>query len=311
MARIAQSITDLIAGTPLIDISPLAPESGARILAKLEFFNPGASVKDRLAFALIDDAETKGLLKPGGTIVEATSGNTGIGLAMVAAAKGYQLLIFMPESMSIERRNIIKAFGAQLILTPATEGMGGAVRRAEEYATQNPEVFVAHQFENQANVQMHIRTTGPEIWNDTDGKVDIFVAGVGTGGTITGVSAYLKQQNPALCAVAVEPTESPVLAGGKAAPHRIQGIGAGFIPAVVRPELIDEIFHVNIDQSLETARTLTRQTGIFSGISSGANIYAALQLAARPENQGKTIVAIICDTGERYLSTPLYQFEQE
>jgi cysteine synthase A len=309
--KVANSVADLVGGTPLVRLNKLTEGLEANVFAKLEYFNPGASVKDRLGFALITDAEERGILTPESTIIEPTSGNTGIGLAMIAAVKGYRLIVTMPESMSKERRNLLKAYGAEIVLTQAPLGMKGAVAKAEELAKEIPNSFLPQQFKNQANVEMHKRTTANEIWDDTDGSVDIFVAGVGTGGTITGVSEVLKQRKPELHSVAVEPKESPVLAGGQPGPHKIQGIGAGFIPDIVKTDLIDEVFHVNIDQSLQTAKALAKSEGILSGISSGANVYAALELAKKPENKGKNIVVIICDTGERYLSTPLYNFEEE
>jgi cysteine synthase A len=309
--KIANNVAELVGGTPLVKINKLNEEGVANVYAKLEYFNPGASVKDRLGFALIADAEERGVLTPDSTIIEPTSGNTGIGLAMIAAVKGYRLIVTMPESMSKERRNLLKAYGAEIVLTQAALGMKGAVAKAEELASEIPNSFLPQQFKNQANVEMHKRTTANEIWDDTDGQVDIFVAGVGTGGTITGVAEVLKQRNEQLQAIAVEPQESPVLAGGKPGPHKIQGIGAGFIPEIVQTDLIDEVFAVNIDQALATAKELAKSEGILAGISSGANIYAALEVAKRPENKGKNIVVIVCDTGERYLSTPLYNFEEE
>lgn len=309
--KIANTVADLVGGTPLVRLNRLTQGLQANVFAKLEYFNPGASVKDRLGYALITDAEERGILKPGSVIIEPTSGNTGIGLAMIAAVKGYRLVVTMPESMSRERRNLLKAYGAEIVLTPASQGMKGAVARAEQLAAETPNSFLPQQFKNMANVAMHKRTTANEIWDDTDGTVDMLVAGVGTGGTITGVAEVIKQRKPSFQAIAVEPQESPVLAGGQAGPHRIQGIGAGFVPEIVNRDLIDEVVHVNIDQALHMALRLAREEGILSGISSGANVHAALQVAARPENRGKNIVVIICDTGERYLSTPLYNFEEE
>lgn len=309
--KIANNVAELVGGTPLVKLNQIADGTVANVYAKLEYFNPGASVKDRLGFALITDAEERGVLNAETTIIEPTSGNTGIGLAMIAAVKGYKLIVTMPESMSKERRNLLKAYGAEIVLTQAALGMKGAVAKAEELAQEIPNSFLPQQFKNQANVEMHKRTTANEIWDDTEGQVDIFVAGVGTGGTITGVAEVLKQRKSELQAIAVEPQESPVLAGGKPGPHKIQGIGAGFIPEIVQTDLIDEVFAVNIEQSLATAKDLAKKEGILAGISSGANIYAALEIAKRPENKGKNIVVIVCDTGERYLSTPLYNFEEE
>lgn len=309
--KIANNVAELVGGTPLVKLNKIADGTVANVYAKLEYFNPGASVKDRLGFALITDAEERGVLNAETTIIEPTSGNTGIGLAMIAAVKGYKLIVTMPESMSKERRNLLKAYGAEIVLTQAALGMKGAVAKAEELAQEIPNSFLPQQFKNQANVEMHKRTTANEIWDDTEGQVDIFIAGVGTGGTITGVAEVLKQRKSELQAIAVEPQESPVLAGGKPGPHKIQGIGAGFIPEIVQTELINEVVAVNIDQSLATAKDLATKEGILAGISSGANVYAALEVAKRPENKGKNIVVIVCDTGERYLSTPLYNFEEE
>ena len=309
--KIANNVADLVGGTPLVRLNRLTEGLEANVYAKLEYYNPGASVKDRLGYALITDAEERGILRPDSTIIEPSSGNTGIGLAMIAAVKGYRLIVTMPESMSRERRNLIKAYGAEIVLTEAAKGMKGAIAKAEALANEIPNSFLPQQFKNQANVEMHKRTTANEVWDDTDGTVDIFIAGVGTGGTITGVSEVLKQRKPELHAVGVEPEESPVLAGGKPGPHKIQGIGAGFIPDIVKTELIDEVFHVNIAQSLAMAKELAKKEGILSGISSGANIHAAIEIAKRPENKGKNIVVIVCDTGERYISTPLYNFEEE
>ena len=280
------------------------------IIAKIESFNPGGSVKDRVALAMIEDAEDKGLLKPGATIIEPTSGNTGVGLALVAAVKGYKLILTMPETMSIERRNLVKAYGATVKLTSGKEGMKGAIKAAEELRDSIPGSIILQQFENQANPQKHYATTGKEIWRDTDGAVDIFVAGVGTGGTISGVGKYLKEQNPNVKVVAVEPTTSPVLSGGQSGPHKIQGIGAGFIPSTYNSKYVDEIFQVDNDQAILTSRQLAQSDGLLVGISSGAAVFAASELAKRPENKGKRIVTLLPDTGERYLSTVLYAFEE-
>lgn len=309
MTKIAKSLTDLIGNTPLLELVNFSRLEGLEkgIIAKLEYFNPGGSVKDRIGYALIVDAEEKGLLKPGGTIIEPTSGNTGIALAFVAAAKGYKLILTMPETMSAERRSLLKALGAELILTPGTEGMKGAIRIAEELAASRPDSYMPQQFNNPANPEIHRKTTAEEIWRDTAGQVDILVAGVGTGGTITGVGEALKAKNPSLRVVAVEPDDSPVLSGGNPGPHKIQGIGAGFIPQVLNQGIIDEIIRVKSDEAFDTARKLSKSEGLLVGISSGAAAFAAAQLAKRPENKGKTIIVILPDTGERYLSTPLFQ----
>ena len=304
-----KKITDLIGGTPLLELTNLEEvhELGATVLAKLEYFNPAGSVKDRIAKAMIDDAEAKGLLKKGSVIIEPTSGNTGIGLASVAAARGYRLIITMPETMSIERRNLMKAYGAELVLTDGTKGMKGAIAKADELAQEIKGSFIPSQFTNPANPAIHEKTTGVEIWDDTDGKVDIFVAGVGTGGTISGTGAYLKSKNPNVKVVAVEPKSSPVLSEGTAGPHKIQGIGAGFVPETLNTNIYDEVIPVSNEDALETGRSIARTEGVLVGISSGAAVWAAIQLAKRPENKGKTIVALLPDTGERYLSTPMFE----
>lgn len=306
--RVYRKITDLIGGTPLLELTNYekANELNAKIYAKLEYFNPAGSVKDRIAKAMLDDAEEKGLLKPGAVIIEPTSGNTGIGLASVAASRGYKVILTMPETMSVERRNLLKAYGAELVLTEGTKGMPGAIAKAKELAEQTPNSYIPSQFTNPANPAVHLKTTGPEIWADTDGKVDIFVAGVGTGGTLSGVGAYLKSQNPNVKVVAVEPATSPVLSGGKAGPHKIQGIGAGFVPDTLNTDIYDEIFPVQNEDAFATGRALARSEGVLVGISSGAAVFAAAQLAKRPENAGKVIVALLPDTGERYLSTPMF-----
>ncbi|MFR8594222.1 cysteine synthase A [Hominenteromicrobium sp.] len=306
--RVYQKITDLIGGTPLLELTNYekANELNAKIYAKLEYFNPAGSVKDRIAKAMLDDAEEKGLLKPGAVIIEPTSGNTGIGLASVAASRGYKVILTMPETMSVERRNLLKAYGAELVLTEGAKGMPGAIAKAKELAEQTPNSYIPSQFTNPANPAVHLKTTGPEIWADTDGKVDIFVAGVGTGGTLSGVGAYLKSQNPNVKVVAVEPATSPVLSGGKAGPHKIQGIGAGFVPDTLNTDIYDEILPVQNEDAFATGRALARSEGVLVGISSGAAVFAAAQLAKRPENAGKVIVALLPDTGERYLSTPMF-----
>ena len=308
MAKVYTSITQLIGGTPLVELKNYEAEKNlqATILAKLEYFNPAGSVKDRIAKAMLDDAEAKGLLKPGATIIEPTSGNTGIGLASVAAARGYKIILTMPETMSVERRNLLKAYGAELVLTDGAKGMKGAIEKANELAAATPGSFIPGQFVNPANPAIHRATTGPEIWADTDGKVDIFVAGVGTGGTLTGVGEYLKSQNPNVKIVAVEPAGSPVLSKGVAGPHKIQGIGAGFVPDTLNTKIYDEIIPVENEDAFTTGRAIARKEGVLIGISSGAAVYAATVLAKRPENKGKTIVALLPDTGDRYLSTPLF-----
>jgi cysteine synthase A len=298
----------LIGNTPLVEVVNLEKELGleATILVKLEYFNPAGSVKDRIAKAMIEDAEARGVLKPGATIIEPTSGNTGIGLAAIAAAKGYKVLLTMPETMSIERRNILKAYGAELVLTEGSKGMKGAIAKAEELNKEIEGSFLAGQFVNPANPEIHRKTTGPEIWKDTDGAVDIFIAGVGTGGTVTGTGEYLKSQKPGVQVVAVEPASSPVLSQGKGGPHKIQGIGAGFVPDVLNTKVYDEVFTVENDDAFATAKQLGKVEGVLTGISSGAALYAAIQIAKRPENKGKTIVALLPDSGDRYYSTPLF-----
>jgi cysteine synthase A len=312
MARIYKQITDLIGHTPLVELNKYSAQRGLQtpVLAKVEFFNPGGSVKDRIALAMIEAAERDGKLKPGATIIEPTSGNTGVGLALVSAVKGYKLILTMPETMSIERRNLVKAYGAQVKLTSGKDGMPGAIKAAEELRDSIPGSVILEQFENPANPQKHYETTGLEIWDDTDGKVDIFVAGVGTGGTISGIGRRLKEKNPNVKIIAVEPTTSPVLNGGKPGPHKIQGIGAGFIPKTYDASVIDEVFDVDNDAAILAGRQLAQQEGLLVGISSGAAAYAATEIAKRPENQGKTIVALLPDTGERYLSTVLYAFDE-
>lgn len=311
MKKIAKNLTDLIGNTPLLELSNYnrKHELGATVIAKLEYFNPAGSVKDRIALAMIDDAERRGVLKPHATLIEPTSGNTGVGLAFVAAARGYHLILTMPETMSLERRNLLKALGAQLVLTPGAEGMTGAIKRAQELNEQIEGSVILQQFENPANPAAHVATTAEEIWRDTAGEVDIFVAGAGTGGTVSGVGKGLKSHNPAIRIVAVEPAGSPVLSGGKPGPHQLQGIGAGFVPKTYDASVVDEVIPVGDDDAIRTSRELTATEGMLVGISSGAAAWAATQLARRPENQGKNIVVLLPDTGERYLSTVLYDFE--
>jgi len=312
MSKIAKQLTDLVGNTPLLELNNYSAEKKlqAKVIAKLEYFNPAGSVKDRIALAMINDAEASGVLKPGATIIEPTSGNTGVGLAFVSGIKGYKLILTMPETMSIERRNLLKAYGAQLVLTPGAGGMQAAVAKAVELRDSTPGAVILQQFENPSNPAIHVKTTGEEIWRDTDGKVDIFVAGVGTGGTVSGVGEALKKHNPNVKIVAVEPDESPLLSSGKAGSHKIQGIGANFVPKTYNASVIDEIFRVPSDSAILTGRELAQKEGLLVGISSGAAVYAAAQLAQRPENAGKTIVALLPDTGERYLSSVLYAFEE-
>ena len=310
--KITKKLTELIGNTPLLELNKLSENKGLStpLIAKVEFFNPGGSVKDRIALAMIEDAEKKGVLKPGATIIEPTSGNTGVGLALVSAVKGYHLILTMPETMSIERRNLVKAYGAEVRLTSGKDGMPGAIRAAEELRDSIPGSIILQQFENPANPEKHYLTTGQEIWNDTDGEIDIFVAGVGTGGTVSGVAKALKEKNPNIKVIAVEPASSPVLNGGQSGPHKIQGIGAGFVPKTYNSELIDEVLDIENDDAIRTGRELARTEGLLVGISSGAAVFGALQIASRPENAGKKIVALLPDTGERYLSTVLFAFDE-
>ena len=308
MSKIYNGALELVGNTPLVEVKNIEEELGleARILVKLEYFNPAGSVKDRIAKAMIEDAEEKGLLKEGSVIIEPTSGNTGIGLASIAAVNGYRIILTMPETMSVERRNILKAYGAEIVLTEGVKGMKGAIEKADELAKEIPGSYIPGQFVNPANPEVHRKTTGPEIWKDTDGEVDLFIAGVGTGGTLTGVGEYLKSQNPDVKIVALEPASSPVLSTGKGGPHKIQGIGAGFVPDVLNTTVYDEIFTVENDDAFATGKLLAKKEGILVGISSGAALYGAIELAKRPENKGKTIVALLPDTGDRYYSTPLF-----
>ncbi len=308
MADIHKGTLELIGNTPLVEVANIERELGleARVLVKLEYLNPAGSVKDRVAKAMIEDAEAKGLLKEGSVIIEPTSGNTGIGLASIAAVKGYRMILTMPETMSVERRNILKAYGAEIVLTEGTKGMKGAIAKAEELAAEIPESFIPGQFDNPANPAMHKKTTGPEIWEDTDGGVDIFIAGVGTGGTLTGVGEYLKSKNPAVRIVALEPKDSPVLSEGRGGAHKIQGIGAGFVPEILNTEIYDEVYQAEGEQAFAAAKLLAKKEGILVGISSGAALHGAIELAKRPENKGKTIVALLPDSGDRYYSTPIF-----
>ena len=312
MKKICDSLTELIGNTPLLEVKRIEESENlkARVIVKLEYFNPGGSVKDRIAFAMIEDAEKKGELKPGGVIIEPTSGNTGIGLAWVASVKGYKLILTMPETMSVERQNLLKALGATLVLTPGSEGMKGAIAKAEQLRDETPGAVILQQFENPANPEAHRRTTGEEIWRDTEGRVDIFVAGVGTGGTLSGVSEALKAHNPAIRTVGVEPATSAVLSGEQAGPHKIQGIGAGFVPGNYHPDVVDEVVKITDDDAIRASRMLARKEGLLVGISSGVALAAAIREAKKPENEGKMIVALLPDTGERYLSTILYAFEE-
>ncbi len=312
MSKIAKKLTDLIGNTPLLELTDYNKENGVQgeLIAKLEYFNPGGSVKDRIGYAMVQDAEKKGILNKDSVIIEPTSGNTGIALAFVAASKNYKLILTMPETMSIERRNLLKALGAELVLTPGKDGMKGAIRKAEELSAQIPNSFIPQQFENASNPEIHRKTTAEEIWADTDGKVEVFVAGVGTGGTVTGVGEALKKKNPNIKIIAVEPYDSPVLSGGASGPHKIQGIGAGFVPKVLNNEIIDEIYKVRNEEAFRTAKALAKSEGLLVGISSGAAAFAATQIAKREENKGKVVVVLLPDTGERYLSTPLFQDEE-
>jgi cysteine synthase A len=313
MANIAHNLIDLIGNTPLLELSRTEKNERlkARIIVKLELFNPARSVKDRVGFAMLDDAERRGLINKDTTIIEPTSGNTGIGLALVSAIRGYHLILTMPEAMSLERRKLLKALGAELVLTPAYEGMAGAIRKAQELAQEIGNAFIPQQFENKANAEIHRKTTAEEIWHDTDGKVDILVAGIGTGGTITGVGEVLKKYNPHIQVIAVEPDSSPVLSGGKPGPHKIQGIGAGFVPKVLNTTIYDEIIRIKDEEAYDRGRQLARTDGVLTGVSSAAAVAAAIRIAKRPENEKKNIVVILPDTGERYLSTPIYNFEQQ
>ena len=311
MSKIAKQLTELIGNTPLLELNKYSEAKGIEtpVIAKVEYFNPGGSVKDRIALAMIEDAEQRGILKPGATIIEPTSGNTGVGLALVSAVKGYKLILTMPETMSVERRNLVKAYGAEVMLTSGKDGMPGAIRAAQELRDSIPGAVILQQFENLANPETHYQTTGNEIWNDTDGQVDIFVAGVGTGGTVSGVGRRLKEKNPNVRIVAVEPLSSPVLNGGQSGPHKIQGIGAGFVPQTYDASIVDEVIDVDNDDAIRTGREVAQQEGLLVGISAGAALYAAIAVAKRPENKGKRVVVLLPDTGERYLSTVLYAFD--